>query len=94
MEFARCWKKLTLLKMLHFLEFLGLINYCHCHLPSFSSVLEPLHDLLRKNKEWKWGNAEEKAFQECKLLLKESNLLNHYNPKKPLIIAVMLPPMV
>ena len=27
-------------------------------------------------------------------LLKESDLLNHYNPKKPLIVAVMPPPMV
>ena len=55
-------------------------------MPSFSSVLEPLRDLLRKNKKWKWGNAEEKAFQECKLL-KEYNLLIHYDPKKPLIVG-------
>ena len=63
-----------------------MINCYHHCLPSFSSVLEPLRDLLRKNKKWKWGNAEEKAFQECKLL-KEYNLLIHYDSKKPLIVG-------
>ena len=29
-------------------SFLGLISYYHRHLPSFSSVLEPFHDLSRK----------------------------------------------
>ena len=28
------------------------------------------------------GNAEEKGFQECKLLLNKSNLLVHGSPKK------------
>ena len=35
----------------------------------------------------KMGNAEEKGFQECKLLLSKSNLLIHGNPKKLLIVA-------
>ena len=35
----------------------------------------------------KMGNAEEKGFQECKLLLNKSNLLIHGNPKKLLIVA-------
>ena len=68
-------------------SFLGLINYYHRHLPSFSTVLEPLNDLFRKNKKWKWGSTEEERFQECKLLLNESNLLIHYDPKKPLLVA-------
>ena len=50
-------------------------------LPTFSTVLEPLSELLRKNKKWQWGNAEEKVFQESKLLLKDSNLLIHYDEK-------------
>ena len=35
----------------------------------------------------KMGNAEEKGFQECKLLLNKSNLLVHGSPKKPIIVA-------
>ena len=50
-------------------------------LPTFSTVLEPLCELLRKNKKWQWGNAEEKVFQESKLLLKDSNLLIHYDER-------------
>ena len=32
--------------------FLGLINYHHKHLSNFSTILEPLHNLLRKNEKW------------------------------------------
>ena len=38
--------------------------------------------MLRKNTKWKWGNAEEKAFQESKLLFNKSNLLINYDPNK------------
>ena len=65
--------------------FLGLINYHHRHLPSFSTVLEPLNDLLSKNKKWKWG-------KESNLLLNESNLLIHCGTKKSL--ACDAPPYI
>ena len=42
-------KKVTELK-----SFLGLINYYHRHLQNFSSFLEALHCLLRKETIWKW----------------------------------------
>ena len=35
---------------------------------------------------------KDKAFQEWKLLLKESNLLIHYNHKKPLLVACNVSP--
>ena len=43
-------------------SFLGLINYNHKHLPNFSTILEPLHKLLRKNEKWDWGEEQENAF--------------------------------
>ena len=38
---AKSPKNVTKLK-----SYLGLINYCHCHSPNFSIILEPLHKLL------------------------------------------------
>ena len=38
--------------------FLGMINYYWRHLPNLTSVLEPLHNLLRKNIKRRWGRKE------------------------------------
>ena len=40
-------------KVTELISFLGLINYYHRHLQN-SSLLEPLHCLLRKETPWKW----------------------------------------
>ena len=43
-------------------SFQGMVNFYHEDLPHLSSILEPLHALLRKNTPWKWSTKEEKAF--------------------------------
>ena len=48
-------------------SFLGLINYYHCHLPSFSTVLEPLHDFLRK---METGERRGKNFSRMQIIIK------------------------
>ena len=73
-------------------SYLGLINYCHRHLLNFSTILEPLHKLLRKHEKRPWGEKEEQAFQKSKSLLYSSNLLIHYDPEKPMIIACYASP--
>ena len=34
--------------------FLGMLNYCHRFLPDVATILEPLHQLLRKGSTWQW----------------------------------------
>ena len=41
-------------------SFLGMLNFYGKFMPDFSSTLEPLHELLRKDICWKWG-AEQQA---------------------------------
>ena len=48
-EKAQVPKNVTELK-----SFLGFMNYYHKHLQNFSSLLELLYCLLRKETPWKW----------------------------------------
>lgn len=67
--------------------FLGMLNYYHKFLPNVSSVLEPLHVLLRKGTVWRWGTEQEQAFTKAKDCLQSEQLLVHFDDKKPLCLA-------
>ena len=56
-------------------SFPGLLNYYGKFLPNLSSVLAPLHRLLKKMTTWTWGSAQESAFWEAKSLLPSPRLL-------------------
>ena len=63
---------------------MGLVNYYGKFLPNLSSVLAPLHALLQKGAQWKWGVQQEKVFFTVKSQLTSDCLLVHFDPQKPL----------
>ena len=67
--------------------FLGLLSYYRKFLPNLSSVLEPLYELLQKQRQWSWGTGQMKAFLEAKQKLLQSDFLVHYDLKKPVILC-------
>ncbi|KAI4895675.1 hypothetical protein NFI96_020671 [Prochilodus magdalenae] len=67
--------------------YLGLLNYYHRFLPKLSTLLAPLHLLLRKENKWKWGTEQQKAFDDSKVLMQSCSVLVHYDPNKDLILA-------
>ncbi|KAL7853111.1 hypothetical protein SRHO_G00188960 [Serrasalmus rhombeus] len=67
--------------------YLGLLNYYHRFLPKLSTLLAPLHTLLKKEEKWSWGVKQQKAFEESKVLLQSCSVLVHYDSNKPLILA-------
>ena len=67
--------------------FLGMLNYYHRFLPDLSTVLEPLHKLLRKGEKWQWREKQQKAFEGAKELLQSAQLLVHFDPAKEIILA-------
>lgn len=67
--------------------YLGLLNYYGRFLPSLSTLLAPLHVLLKQNTEWVWTASQEDAFQKSKQLLLNSKALAHYDPSKALLLA-------
>ena len=68
-------------------SYLGLLMYYGKFLPNLSTKLQPLYQLLAKDCKWKWTKSQEKAFQESKDLLQSSQLLVHFNPRWPIILA-------
>ena len=67
--------------------FLGLLSYYRKFLPNLNSVLEPLNELLQKQRQWCWGTRQMKAFLEAKQKLLQSDFLVHYDLKKPVILC-------
>ncbi|CAC5401677.1 unnamed protein product [Mytilus coruscus] len=53
----------------------------------FIFKLAPLHELLQKQKEWKWDKPQQEAFELTKTLLKSSKVLVHYDPNKEIILS-------
>uniref|UniRef100_UPI00398E6C23 uncharacterized protein n=1 Tax=Pristiophorus japonicus TaxID=55135 RepID=UPI00398E6C23 len=61
-------------------SFLGLLNYFGNFLPKLSTVLEPLHKLLRKGDDWVWSELQDGTFEKAKNLLCSHKLLILYDP--------------
>lgn len=53
-----------------------------------AGVLEPLHNLLRKDVAWSGSLECEKAFQHSKERLAERTLLVPFDPSKPVVLTV------
>lgn len=68
-------------------SFLGLLNYYHRFLPNLSSELRPLYELLRKERKFVWSSACQIAFDNSKKLLVTNDVLEPYDPSKPLILT-------
>lgn len=69
-------------------SFLGMLNYYGKFIPNLSTLLHPLHGLLRKEVSWEWNSACEEAFKEAKRILLSERVLAHYQEGLPLVLSV------
>lgn len=67
--------------------FLGLYNFYERFVPHKATVLEPLHRLLDKTREWLWTDREQSSFDTAKRLLSSELTLVHYDLNKPLVLT-------
>ena len=75
-------------------SFLGLVNHYRKFIDNMSTICRPLNQLLEKNRHWEWSEECEQAFKHVKdSLLKDDNLLAHYDPKAKLSLAVDASPV-
>ena len=45
-------------------KFLGLANYYHQFIEGFTSIARPLHNMVKKDKKWKWTEKQKRVFEE------------------------------
>lgn len=68
-------------------SYLGLLNYYGRFIPNLSTLLKPLHELLRQGKKWEWSETCQLAFANSKKALLNSEVLTHFDPALPLQLA-------
>ena len=57
-------------------------------IPSMSQKSAPLHQLLEKDVECSWREAENKAFESLKTAISSTPVLKFFNPKEPVCLCV------
>lgn len=67
-------------------QFLGKINFYRKFIPNSISLLEPFHNLLRKNVPFTWSSACQACFDGVKLLLTSAPILAVFDRTKPISI--------
>jgi len=56
-------------------KFLGLANYYRQFVKDFAKLARPLNNLTRKEEKWKWGNEQQEAFEQLKMVFTSRPLL-------------------
>ena len=69
-------------------SFLALVNYYRKFIPDMSTLVHPLNRLLMFDTPWAWTETCQVAFKKLKEFLLNSPLLAHYDPNKPVRLAV------
>ena len=77
----------SLKNVAEFRSYLGLLDYYGNFIPNLSTLLQPLHELLRKGVKWAWTEECERAFVRSKSELVADKVLVPYDEKRKLILA-------
>lgn len=67
--------------------YLGLLNYYGRYIPNLSIELKELYNLLRKDVKFVWDQSCQRCFEKSKQLILENNILELYDPDKPIVIT-------
>lgn len=67
--------------------YLGLLNYYGKFIPNLSSELYILYQLLKKDVKFVWKEKCQEVFEKSKCLLLQNQVLEMYDPKKPIIVC-------
>jgi hypothetical protein len=81
----RDWPKPATLHDL--MSFLGLCNYYRRFVKGYSNIATPLTNLLKKDKEFKWTEEADKAFQDLKEHMSKTPVLHIPDYKLPFVVT-------
>lgn len=68
------------------MRFLGMVNFYHKFIPNYAIHAVPLHNLLKKDKPWKWSEDCNVAMDKLKSLLSEDYILIPFNRGRKTIL--------
>lgn len=68
-------------------SYLGLLNYYQKFIPHLSTKLFHLYNLLKKDVKFVWNHKCNNSFEDSKNALSTTNLLEFYDPNKPLVVV-------
>ena len=68
-------------------SFLGMINYYRAWLPKYVEIVEPLQNLLRKDKNFFWNHDLEMNFQKIKNWLAKVITMNYFDSEAPIVLS-------
>ena len=64
-------------------SFLGKINFVRRFIPSFSEIIQPLQNMIKKDDVFNWGNTEKESFNRIlESILEAPSLLSPYFTKE------------
>ena len=69
-------------------KFLGLANYYRRFVKDFAKITKPLHQLVWKDKKWKWEMEQEEAFRKLKEVFTIEPVLTAPNLDKEMRVEV------
>lgn len=69
------------------LRFLGMVNFIGRSIPNRTLICKPLNDLLKKDAEWIWDNAQQNAFINIKNIITNLPALAIFDPNKQTTIS-------
>ncbi|KAF8761559.1 hypothetical protein RHS01_00207 [Rhizoctonia solani] len=75
------WKEPKTVKQLQ--SFIGFANFYRRFIKDFSTIVKPLTLLTRQEVKWKWGEAEQQAFDRVKEEIGKDPVLIHPDAQKP-----------
>ena len=66
----------------------GMLNYLTKFVSHMATTLKPVTDLLKGNRAWLWGPAQQQAFDSAKKKLSKSPALGFYDPQRQTVVSV------
>ncbi len=68
-------------------SFIGLISFYSKFVPNQATIMAPLYALLQNDTPWTWEAEQDRAFNDAKQALLNSQVLVHYNPALPVVVS-------
>src|SRR5260221_363874 len=78
------WPKPTSVKEMR--SFLGFGNYYKGFIDNYSALARPLHELTKKNVQWRWTDKEQNAFDALQVMFTSYPILRNPDPDKHYIV--------